>query len=256
MGEHGVKSAERALEILEFVSSVWHDGKRAKDICSSLDLPQSSCSILLNNLVRLGYLYFDPLDKTYSATFRTGCLGLLSPAQFSAFKVATDHLNHLCAVTEELCFIAQRNGPNLQYIMFQAHDNLNGSLPRVGLQRPLTQAASGKVLLTFMKRDEVVGILRRNNYSSDGNCNISSDSLLSELDAVRSQGFASSDPKFTPGLIGYATWLVSEGGGMPYAIGTAISTRNDARKRELVKHELSMLASTSLHSCAAAPSSK
>lgn len=255
MGEHGVKSAERALEILEFVSSVGPQGMRAKDICSSLDLPQSSCSILLNNLVRLGYLYFNRADKTYSATFRTGCLGLLSPAQLLAFKVATDHLNHLSEVSEELCFIAQRNGPNLQYIMFQRHDNARGSLPRVGLQRPLTQAASGKVLLAFMQDTEVVGVLRRNNYSSTGNCNISPLSLLSELDAVRSQGIASSDPVFTPGLIGYATWLVSEEGKMPYAIGTAISTKNHARKRECVMHELSKLAWTSPHLRAVAPSS-
>ncbi|MBN8816493.1 MAG: hypothetical protein J0J06_13725 [Sphingomonas sp.] len=144
-----------------------------------------------------------------------------------------DYLDELSDFTGELCFIAQRNGPNLQYVIFRHFGEVDGAIPKAGLERPLAHAASGKVLLSFLREDEIVGIVNRNNQF-DREFRISPNSLLPELDAVRSTGIASSSPQFTPGLIGYATWLGASSQETPCAIGVAVSTVRDGAKRERV----------------------
>ena len=84
-------------------------------------------------------------------------------------------------------------------------------------------AASGKVMLSFLPRSEVLGILRRNNAETvDEGGRPSASILMPELNGIRHQRIAISDPRFTPGLVGFATWLKGKDRGVPYAIGVAV----------------------------------
>ena len=73
MASERVKSAERALEIMEFFADCREAG--VMDVARSLGYPQSSTSQLLTALTSLGYLRHDARRRTFSVAGRAGLLG-------------------------------------------------------------------------------------------------------------------------------------------------------------------------------------
>ena len=69
-----VKSARRVLEILELFSQGLRKAT-VMTVANALTYPQSSTSVLLSSLATLGFLRFDPTDRTYSPTLRVMLLG-------------------------------------------------------------------------------------------------------------------------------------------------------------------------------------
>jgi len=238
----GVKSAERALELLEYLSGTGTAGVRLKDVQQALNWPQSSCSMLINRLVELGYLRALPQERRFVPTLRIAMMGSNYLAQGQHLKGLLSCFEELCETAGNLCFIAQRNGPSLQYIAFKQMGTSEEPAPPVGITRPLTLAASGKVLLSFMPKPEVLGILRRNNAEAPSKqCMIAPNSLMSDLELIRNEGIAESDPQFTPGLVGFATWLTDKDTQIAYAIGVAIPTRSRKRDRDRAVQALSQI---------------
>ena len=238
----GVKSAERVLELLEYLSGTGEAGVRLKDVQQALNWPQSSCSMLINRLVELGYLRTLPQERRFVPTLRFALMGSNYLAQGQHLGDLLSRFEELCETAGNLCFIAQRNGPSLQYIAFKQLGTGEEPAPRVGLMRPLALAASGRVLLSFMPEAEVLGILHRNNAEAPSRqCLIAPGSLMSDLEMIRSEGIAESDPQFTPGLVGFATWLTDQDTQMAYAIGVAVPTRSSKRHRDRAVYALSQI---------------
>lgn len=238
----GVKSAERVLELLEYLSDTGTAGVRLKDVQQALNWPQSSCSMLINRLVELGYLRPLPQERRFVPTLRIALMGSNYLAQGPHLKGLLSRFEVLCETAGNLCFIAQRNGPSLQYIAFKQMGIGQEPAPRVGLTRPLTLAASGRVLLSFMSEAEVLGILHRNN--AEAPCRqflIAPSSLMADLELIRNQGIAESDPQFTPGLVGFATWLTEKESKMAYAIGVAVPAHNSTRERDRAVRALAQI---------------
>jgi IclR-like helix-turn-helix domain-containing protein len=69
-----VKSAALVLEVLSVFDDVRRD-MRLGEIVERLGFPQSSTSVLLKSLVRLGYLDFDATTRSFSVTARVALLG-------------------------------------------------------------------------------------------------------------------------------------------------------------------------------------
>jgi len=238
----GIKSAERVLELLEYLSGTGASGVRLKDVQQALNWPQSSCSMMINRLADLGYLRAVPQERRFAPTLRIALMGSNYLAQSQHLNGLLGSFEELCETAGNLCFIAQRNGPSLQYIAFKQMGDSEEPAPPVGLTRPLTLAASGKVLLSFMSDPEVLGILRRNNAEAPSRqCHIAPNSLMSDLDLIRNDGIAESDPQFTPGLVGFATWLTEKDTDMAYAIGVAVPTHNNKRQRDRAIRALSQI---------------
>src|SRR3546814_12190506 len=69
-----VKSAARVLEVLEYFSER-QSASSAEEVRRTLGYPQSSTSILLRSLASLGYLNYEPLNRTFRPTIRVALLG-------------------------------------------------------------------------------------------------------------------------------------------------------------------------------------
>lgn len=242
-----VKSAntiDRTLELLEFFASEQGPlcGIRVRDVVHSLDFAQSTASVLLNRLAELGYLR--RADRHYFPTPRLGVLGNCYLENHPEARELEDYLAQIHDSTGHLCFLAQRNGANLQYISFKKSIVTNYPTPRNGLMRPLAIAASGRALLSLIAAEEARRIIRRNNSETiEQEWRVSEHEVMSDLQLIRDTGFARSDPFFTPGLIGFATWLVTEKDRVPYAIGVAIPAASSSRKAELAIRALADLTS-------------
>jgi len=228
-----IKSADRVLEILEYFSSSYSSGVRIKDICRDLGYPQSSASALLMRLVDLGYLRYDPQARDFHPTPRIGLLGNRYVDSVPSSKHFSECLEQLHSMSGELCFIAQRNGVDLQYIAYRQEQQSQQAVPTPGLTRPLALAATGRAMLASLPTNEVRGILRRNNAESvSSDWVVSETALLEDLQSIRETGYAQSDPQFTPGLIGLATWVSFGENKTPYAIGIAVPVNSECKKRD------------------------
>jgi DNA-binding IclR family transcriptional regulator len=74
MAENLVKSAARAIEILELFATERRRLTLAQ-LGGLLDYPKSSLSVLLKSLLAQGYLSYLPTDLTYFPTFKVASLG-------------------------------------------------------------------------------------------------------------------------------------------------------------------------------------
>jgi DNA-binding IclR family transcriptional regulator len=69
-----VKSAKRALDVFEYFASRRRPAT-VGEICAALTLPQSSTSLLLRSLHKLGYLRYSMRTRRYFPTDKFRALG-------------------------------------------------------------------------------------------------------------------------------------------------------------------------------------
>lgn len=237
-----LNTIDRTAELLEFFTSAQEPagGFRVKDVVSSLGYAQSTTSVLLNRLTELGYLR--RVRRRFFPTPRLGALGSSYLAHHPEARHLDECLSQIHSATGHLCFLAQINGANIQYITFKPSVEPSQPRPPNGLMRPLAIAASGRALLSQFAPDDARRIIRRNNLElSDQGWWVNESEVMEDLQVIRERGFAKSDPCFTPGLVGIATCLCGGKYAVPYAIGVALPEGISAKGTHLAIRALSKL---------------
>lgn len=213
-----IKSAERALAILEF----FREKKRSAtvgEISGALQFPQSSTTMLLRSLQHLGYLEYAPQTRKFCPTYRVAVLGSWIQQSMVKSGPLTDIMDQIGGLTGETVLLGLQNGSNMQYVHIVPASYPIQLAAQVGILRPMTCSALGRVLLARKSDDEVRAIVRRNNADADSNAHrVSERQFMEEIAQVRRQGFAESQGKMTPGanVIGV---LVPDQATAPLAIG-------------------------------------
>jgi DNA-binding IclR family transcriptional regulator len=184
-----IKSAQRALEILEFFQS-GRNQATVMDIARAMGYPQSSTSELLGCLVVLGYLHHDRAARTYRPTARVAVLGAwVQPNLFRQGRLLAvmDDLAHEAQATVVL---GSRVGLEVQHIHAVGAPN---EVPLVaeGSSTWLTRSALGKTLMTTMDRNYLRKLMHRLNAEVAAEARMPFEELSAECDQIQSQGFAS-----------------------------------------------------------------
>lgn len=159
-----IKSAVRVLEVLEFFRQ--HKAPVSlKQIAEQLDYPASSATVLLKNLTALGYLSYDRAARTYFPTLRVAALGdWISHELFGQGEIF-EIMQDLHAATGETVSIALQNDVYLQHIrVIQSAHPLRFHTEE-GSLRPLTQSATGWLLLSTHSDAVVEKLVRRANIA-------------------------------------------------------------------------------------------
>lgn len=194
----GVKSAERALRVLEFFEEVQREAKSG-EISEKLGIPQSSTSFLLRSMMELGFLDFDPRTRLYVPSRRVSLLGQWLTQGFvrdSALLQASEELSELSG---ETVMIAAPNGRFAQYIhVVQATKSLRLHIP-VGTRRPLVWSAAGFCLLTNMNVKEVPLLVRRTNSESKARSSLNLKTVFSNIEFARKNNYFFSRELVTSG---------------------------------------------------------
>lgn len=160
-----VKSAVRVLEVLDFFRCNQRPAV-LKDICEALDYPQSSGTVLLKNLTQLGYLSYDRATRLYFPTLRVSALGdWISHALFGQGKVF-EVMQDLHSATGEAVSIALQNDVYMQYIRVIQSTHPLRFVTEEGSMRPLTQSATGWMLMAAHPDKEVERLVRRANIAT------------------------------------------------------------------------------------------
>lgn len=198
MAEGAVKSAKRALEILELFAR--HRRPLAlKEILDELVYPSSSGSALLKSLVALGYLDYDRERRAYFPTMRIAALGAWVPGALFGDGQLLPALEALAARTGETVILAVQSDLQAQYVhLVHAKEGLQVRLPP-GTLRPLARSGLGLVLLSGKTDAEIERLHRRINAAGEGGAQ-SREELAARVGEVRARGYAFSKNAISPGL--------------------------------------------------------
>ena len=160
-----VKSAVRVLEVLDLFRQRRQPAS-LKEIADRLHYPPSSATVLLKNLTDLGYLSFDRTARTYFPTLRVAALGdWISHELFGRGEIF-ELMQDLHVSTGETVSIALQNDIYIQYSRVIQSTHPLRFYTEEGSQRPLTQSATGWLLLSTHSDAMVERLVRRANIAT------------------------------------------------------------------------------------------
>jgi IclR family transcriptional regulator, KDG regulon repressor len=182
-----LQSVQNGLLILKLFSMeqpVWG----LTDIANSLQLPKSTVSRLLNDLVLEGYL-----EKTKSK-YRLG-LSLLNlsgvlTSHLEIHREAMDSLYMLVAKLEESAHISILEGVNVVYIMKVECKHSVRLLSHVGKNNPATCTSSGKVLLSYESEEVIKKVIDSGLPKLGPNSITKPSDFLQQLLTVKKEGYS------------------------------------------------------------------
>lgn len=183
-----VKSATRAIEILEYFSMV-RKPRAMSEIASALGYPQSSATVLLKTLVTLGYLNFDRRERVYFPTPKVTSLGDWVPRALFGSSRVLDAMRDVHAATGETVSINTKNDIYIQYIqIIQSKHALRFHVDE-GTLRLVTQSTVGWTLMSTMTDDKIDNLVRRANIATEKSQRVTVAYILGKVAEIRANGY-------------------------------------------------------------------
>lgn len=229
-----VKSAGRALAVLEYFDDVQR-AMSAADIRAHLSMPASSTTALLQSLVALGYLHYDPRNRTYVPTLRVGLLGDWVHGRPHASRKLCAMMENLSRDTGQVAALGARSNLQAQFIHVVCAGAAIRTVER-GAFAPLTRTAVGWMLLSHLSDGEVTRLCTHVNATEVPDKRVSPSWLTDQIQAVRENGYAFIFGNMTPGVgaISMAVPMAVDGPPVVFAVGGS-GAAFVARKNELVR---------------------
>jgi DNA-binding IclR family transcriptional regulator len=213
----GVKSAERALAILEYLRQ--RSPAPLGEISAALGLPNSSASVLLKTLVTAGYVSQCDVTRGFRQTARVALLGAgpTGGADDAQLRAALDRIHQL---TGETVVVGQQSGAFVRYVhLIDTKHQLLQRLP-VDQMRLMSYNPLGHVLSAELAEPRVRSILRHNNaHASAPAERLDEKSLLAQIMAIRSRGYAEGPGRTWPSARILAMTIHPDHRGPPLAVG-------------------------------------
>ncbi|MBU1375367.1 MAG: IclR family transcriptional regulator [Alphaproteobacteria bacterium] len=220
MTESAVKSAKRALEILE-VFARQRRPLALKEVLDELGYPTSSGSALMKSLVALGYLDYDRERRTYFPTMRITVLGNWVPGVLFGDGALLPALEALHQAIGETVVLAVQSDLHAQYVhVIHSAEPLQFRVPP-GTRRPLARSGMGLALLSAKSDAEVERLRRRINASGEDGLPQTREELMARVVEVRARGYAFSRNSISPGLGIIGAALPKGPFGRVFAVGVA-----------------------------------
>ena len=192
-GRSGVKSALRAIEVLELFMRT-RQPRTMSEIGLALGYPPSSTTVLLKTLVGLGYLNFDRRRRVYFPTPKVTSLGDWIPRTLFGSSRVLEAMNDVHAATGEAVAIGTTNDVHLQYVkIMQSIHPLRFHVDE-GTLRPLTQSALGWLLMSMMPDEKVDNIVRRANIATSNAVDrVKLPEMMKRIRDIRGKGYCSAE---------------------------------------------------------------
>jgi DNA-binding IclR family transcriptional regulator len=161
-----VKSAARALRILEFFDEIRRPA-RANEIAGCLDFPQSSTSVLLTSLVRLGFLDYDMGSKSYLPSLRVAVLATWRDTGYFRDGSVLTLLETLADRSGLAACLTTRAGIFVRYLNVVQHPRPGDVHITLTARRYAVRSASGIVLLTGMNDSDIRMLVHQTRAQAD-----------------------------------------------------------------------------------------
>lgn len=238
--DRSIKSAERTLALFEYFSFC-QTPQTIGQIVRALNIPQPSVTMLVRNLVRLGYLEHNRSARTYLPTVRIMLLGSWLHRQFHLGADLEVHLDTLRRTCDETVLLGIQNSLYCQYVWVQLADQPQRMEVQSGMLRPMTRAALGRVLLSRKSDLEISLIVRRSNAELPPEQAVNLGALMEQIAAVRQLGYAESNGDMSPGRSVIAMPLPPLVGSVPMVVGVGGTSERVQAKRDIILSALGEL---------------
>jgi DNA-binding IclR family transcriptional regulator len=240
-----VKSADRVLTLFELLGA-WGREMSHTDIAAALDIPKSSLTQLLKNLVSRGWLSYSADSKGYSLGDAFSKLARRGGRAKDLVAVVEPILAELTARTAESSAMNILKGAATEVAATALGPQRLVSHMRAGDTAPLYATSGGKIILAFLPVEMQEEYFRQVSFEPATPATIrSSRALRAQLREIRREGLAFSFEEWTPGIIGMARPILSSGNEVIASINVAIpSVRFTDRLRDQVAEALLKAAET------------
>ena len=228
-----VKSAARALRVVEFFDEIRRPA-RANEIAERLAIPQSSASVLLNSLVRLGYLDFDVRAKTYVPSIRIAVLATWRDTGCFRDGSMLALLEGLAARTGLAACLVGREGIFTRYLQIVQSTRPGGVHIPLSVRRFAVKSAPGIVLLGDEPDAEIRLVVHRTRAEEAAKVpGMSLHDVMERVERARADSYFLSDGLVDPrnGGIAVALPTAITGGWQKMALSVA-GRREEVSERE------------------------
>ncbi|WP_069111574.1 IclR family transcriptional regulator [Jiangella alba] len=228
-----VKSAQRTLEVLELVAR-FPDGLTFVDLVEKLPYPKSSLHGLLQTIVAMHWLTFDPRERTYLIGVRPWEVG----QAFSRHRDLTVHarraLREASRQLDETVQLGVLDDFDVIYIDKVEGTRMLRLVSHVGSRLPAYVTGIGKALLSGLPAEVVSAHYAGRELTRYTPKTITSgDEVITVIDQVRELGYATDDGEHTSGVSCVAA-PVRTGDGVVAAISCPVpSARIDSGEVEV-----------------------
>jgi IclR family acetate operon transcriptional repressor len=214
--EATVKSADRALAIVEFVAD--HGTVRFQDIVTGLALARSSAHGLVKTLVASGWLQHNP-DRGYSLGLRAWRVGQKYTGHRELADIARGPMDRLAATVGETVQLARLDGIENVYIAISESANPFRLASSVGMRLHSHATALGKALLSQLDPDDARGRLTSVVLPRFTETTIDDPAaLMAEIDQARDRGYSTDEGEYLAGTRCVAVPLHNDGMGLITAL--------------------------------------
>lgn len=196
--ENPVHSVERALVILEALGQK-SQGYGCTELGQLLGLHKSTVHRLISTLQAYGFTEKDPHTERYKLGTKIIYLGLEALNSLDYRKIAIPYMQELVEISRETVQLAVLERGEV--LIVERDHSPEAITVNLGLKSQVHCTAAGKVLLAYLPRETVAGILESRGmpqYTINTITEISQ--LISHLEKVRSQGFAINAEEMVEGV--------------------------------------------------------
>lgn len=237
-----VKSAYRVIDILEAVGEA-RKGLTHAEVAVKLNIPKSSLSALLADLVERKYLTLHEVGKRYCLGPQLLVLAGRYRAGLDVAELGQPFLRQVTTDTDESSALAIINGPQAIIV---ARENSPQSLMRamqIGESNPIYATAAGKAMLAHRSEQEINSYFASVEMKPITKHTITSPEVLRlELKEIREGAIAYSRQELQEGIIAMGAPVFDLTGSAIAAIVVGIpSIRFDEKKEKSVEESLRYL---------------
>lgn len=218
-----VKSADRALAILEYLAEV--SSASFSSVARDLALPLSSTHQLLATMSRRGFVEYVDAHKSYrlGATVWTLARGYRGAGQIA--ELASPLMDALVTATGETVQLAVLEGRYNVYLAVAESPHPMRLASSVGARLPAHATGLGKTLLAGLGDDEVIRRLGEGPLERFTEATITDTvTLLKELRRVRERGFGEDNGEYAVGCRCIAVPVRDGGGTVVAAMSVTVPT--------------------------------
>ncbi len=220
-----VQSLDRGLAVIR-AFTLEHPQLTLSDVARETGLSRASARRFLHTLVELGYVGTD--GRSFQLRPRLLELGYAYLSTLGLPEVARSHLQALSDQTGESSSLAVLDDTAIVYVARIAVSRIMSAAIGVGTRLPAFATSMGRVLIAFAPDAQREEFLERVELPALTPYTITDrDALRSELDRVRTQGWALVDQELEEGLRSIAAPVRDASGRVVAAVNVAAPARRE-----------------------------
>lgn len=242
-----VSSLARGIKIIELL--VNNESMTVSEVALALDIHRTVSHRFLATLQELGYVQKDGQSR-YRLSFRLFEMGMKTSNAFDIRQISRSFMQELARISTETVNLGQLDGLEVIIIDKIVSREVIRSDLMIGARLPLNATAQGKIFLAFLPQEESKELIDRLTFQAfTPNTITNSSKLISELEEIRSNGFAINNEELDPGVRAISAPIFSHEGRIKFTISIAGFARSmtdeklSMLKKPIMKaaHEMSQL---------------